>query len=131
MARNRKHDSALRVGPVLSAVALCALFASMGLGYVWYKNQIDLLGRQIKEHEVHLAELQRQNKARRDALGILCSPAKLDLRVKELKLGLGPTELSQVIRLIDTPDYEAAPLPLIPTPKAPQGVKVALAARRN
>jgi hypothetical protein len=128
MTRNRKNDAALRVGQVLSAVALCALFAGLGLGYVWYKDQIDLLGRQIKDHEVRLAVLQQQNKTRRDQLAILCSPSKLDARVKNLKLGLGPPDLSQVIRLIDTPDYEGAP-----PPSEPEGrtIKVALAARKN
>jgi hypothetical protein len=130
MARNRKNDAALRLGPVLSAVALCVLFAGLGLGYVWYKNQIDLLGRQIKEHEVRLADLQRQNKTRRDQLANLCSQWALDARVKQLKLGLGPPELSQVVRLIDVPDYEAVPMPM-PAPTGPPRVNVALAARKN
>jgi hypothetical protein len=129
MARNRKNDAALRVGPVLSAVALCALFAGLGLGYVWYKDQIDLLGRQIKDHESRLAVLQGQNKTRRVQLAILISPGALDARVKQLKLGLGPTALSQVIRLIDAPDYEQAAK--APLPPEPQPVKVALAARKN
>jgi len=128
MARNRKNDAAVRVGQVLAAVALCALFAGLGLGYVWYKNQIDLLGHQIKQHEMRLAELQIQNKTRREQLAILCSPSSLEARVKQLKLGLGPTDLSQVIRLIDTPDDEAAQ----PTsPPEPRPVKGALAARKN
>jgi hypothetical protein len=128
MARNRKNDAAVRVGPVLSAVALCVLFAGLGLGYVWYKNQIDLLGRQVKEHEVRLADLQRQNKIRRDQLATLSSQWVLDARVKQLKLGLGPPELSQVIRLVDTPDYEAPPAT---SPAGPRRVDVALAARKN
>jgi hypothetical protein len=128
MARNRKNDASLHVGQVLAAVALCALFAGLGLGYVWYKNQIDLLGRQIKEHETRLADLQRQNKTRREQLGILCSPDHLDARVKQLKLGLGPTDLSQVIRLIDALDDEAAQPQ--PTP-GPRLAKAALAARKN
>jgi hypothetical protein len=130
MARNRKNDAALRVGPVLSAVALCALFAGMGLGYVWYKNQIDVLGHQIRDRELRLAELQRQNKTRRDQLAIMCSPSQLDARVKQLKLGLGPTELSQVIRLIDAPDFEQAAKATTPPPE-PRRVKVALVARKN
>jgi hypothetical protein len=128
MARNRKNDAALRVGPVLSAVALCVLFAGLGLGYVWYKNQVDLLGRQIKEHEVKLADLQRQNKTRRDNLATLCSQWALDASVKKMKLGLGPPELSQVIRLIDAPDYGTAPAR---SQTGPRQVKVALVASKN
>lgn len=129
MARNKKNDSTLRVGPVALAVALCALFAGLGLGYVWYKDQIDLLGRQIKEHEVRLGDLQRQNNTRRNQLAINCSPDRLDARVKQLKLGLGPTDLSQVIRLVDTPDYDQ--VAKTPVPAAPQPPKLALVARKN
>jgi len=57
MARNKRNESALRPGPVLTALALCALFVMLGVGYVWYKNQIDLLGHQIKERETRLADL--------------------------------------------------------------------------
>jgi hypothetical protein len=129
MARNKRNDTALHAGPILWAVALCILFASLGVGYVWYKNQIDLLGRQIKERELRLAELQRQNKMRRDQWATLCSPVALDARVKKLNLGLGPPALSQVIRLVDWPDYEQAARPSAPQEWRP--VKVALAARKN
>jgi ABC-type phosphate transport system auxiliary subunit len=126
MARNKKHDSALGAGPLLLAVTLCAIFAGLGLGYVWYKDQIDLLGQQIKKDELRLGELQRQNKMRRDQLATLCSPQALDARVKKLNLGLGPPALSQVIRLVDAPDFAPAPQP---PEQRPAGA--ALAARKN
>jgi hypothetical protein len=129
MARNKKNDSDVRVAPILLALALCALFAGLGVGFVWYKSQIDLLGRQIKKDEGRLAELQRDNKTRRDQWATLCSPVALDARVKKLNLGLGPPALSQVIRLVDAPEDEpAAPLA---KPPEKQPVKVALAARKN
>ncbi len=106
MARNKRNESALGPGSVLTALALCALFVMLGVGYVWYKNQIDLLGHQIKERETHLAELQRQNKMRRDQLATLCSPVALDARVKKLNLGLGPPAKSQVIWMVETPRVE-------------------------
>jgi len=126
MARNKKHDSALRAGPLLLAVTLCAFLAALGVGYVWYKDQIDLLGRQIKEHELRLADLQRQDKMRREQLATLSSPVALDARVKKLNLGLGPPALSQVIRLVDAPDSARAPQP---PEQRPDGV--VLAARKN
>ena len=129
MARNRKNESNLRLAPILLTVFLCALFAGLGVGYVWYKNQIDVLGRQIKERETRLAELQRQNKMRRDQLATLCSPVALEERVKKLNLGLEPTALSQIIRLVDAPDYEQVGQPQPPAKVAP--AKVALVARKN
>ena len=130
MARNRKNDSDLRVAPILLTVFLCALFAGLGVGYVWYKNQIDVLGHQITDRELRLAELQRQNKMRREQLATLCSPVALEERVKKLNLGLEPTALSQIIRLIDSPDYEQAVQPPA-RPSSPPPAKVALAARKN
>jgi hypothetical protein len=109
MARNKKNESDMRVAPAMTAVALCALFVALGVGYVWYKDQIDLLGRQIKERETHLADLERQNKMRRDQLATLCSPVVLDARVKKLNLGLGPPALSQVVRLVDAPEAGQTP----------------------
>jgi len=103
MARNKKNDSGLRIAPALTALALCALFVVLGVGYVWYKQQIGVLGRQIKENETRLSELQRENKMRRDQLAALCSPVALDARVKKLNLGLGPPALAQIIRLAEPP----------------------------
>jgi len=129
MARNRRNDSALRVAPVLLAVGLCALFAGLGVGYVWYKDQVDILGRQIKGDELTLAKLQSENKMRREQLATLCSPKILDAAVTKLHLGLGPTSLSQIIRLVDAPDFEPAARPS--APPGPQAIKVAMAATKN
>jgi hypothetical protein len=109
MARNRKNDSGLRLAPALTALALCGLFVTLGVGYVWYKNQIGVLGRQIKERENRLADLHRQNQMMRDQLAVLCSPGELDARVKKLNLNLGPPALDQVIRLVEMPPNYAAP----------------------
>jgi hypothetical protein len=130
MARNRRNESALRVAPVLATVSLCALFAGLGVGYVWYKDQISILGHQIKDREQILAKLQRENKTRREQLETLCSPKNLDESVKKLNLGLGPTALSQVIRLVDAQDFEQAAQPP-PPPELPRTIKMALAARKN
>jgi hypothetical protein len=102
-----KMDPTCASRRALTVVALCVLFVTLGIGYVWYKNQIDELDHQIKKSEQTLAELQRANKTRRDQLATLCSPVVLDARVKQLNLGLGPPALSQVIRLVDTPALAA------------------------
>jgi len=113
MAKNRKNQSAaVRFGPALKALMLCLFIGGSGVGYVWYKNQISILGQQIKEREVRLAELQRQNKMSRAQLDALCSPVALDALVKKLNLGLIAPPVSQIVRLVDAsleiPANEAA-----------------------
>ena len=104
MARNRKYKSAaIRFGPALKALLLCLFIGGAGIGYVWQKNQIDELGKQLKQREVRLSELQRQNKSGRDKLAELRSPKWLDYQVKELKLGLGLPQPSQIRTLIELP----------------------------
>jgi hypothetical protein len=104
MARNRKSQSAaVRFAPALKALMLCLFIGGSGVGYVWYKNQISILGQQIKEREVRLAELQRQNKMSRAQLDALCSPIALDSLVKKLNLGLIAPPVSQIVRLVEAP----------------------------
>lgn len=123
MARNKRNESA-GPGTILTTLAVCALFVLLGVGYVWYKDQIDVLGRQIKERELHLADLQRENKIRRDQLATLCSPVALDALVKKLNLGLAPPAKSQVIWMIDTPAAEQTAGP-------PRQTQTLLAAGKN
>ncbi|MBI3192684.1 MAG: hypothetical protein HYZ36_08460 [Pedosphaera parvula] len=104
MTRNRKRQSAaIRLGPAVLALVLCLFFGAAGVGYVWQKNQIFALGKQIKEREMKLEELRRQNKQRADHLAHLRSPGFLDARVKELNLGLAPARPEQILRLTELP----------------------------
>jgi hypothetical protein len=110
MARNRKHASAaIRFGPTLKALLLCLLIGGAGVGYVWQKDQIYQLGRQIKQREVHLRELTDQNEKLRKQLGIIRSPALLEARIKELNLGLLQPDPTQIWRLPE-PSREAPAL---------------------
>jgi hypothetical protein len=109
MARNRKHESAaIRFGPTLKALLLCLLIGGAGVGYVWQKDQIYQLGRQIKQREVRVRELVDQNEKLRKQLSTLCTPALLEARIKELNLGLVQPEPAQVWRLPE-PSRESAP----------------------
>ena len=103
MARNKKNESGFRLGPVFTALVLLALLVPPGIGYVWFKDQIDLLGDQVKKQEIVLAELERENRVRRDQLAVLCLPDALDKQVKKMNLGLGPPAQAQVIRLTESP----------------------------
>ncbi len=112
MARNKKNQSAaVRFAPALKAFLLCLFIGGSGVGYVWYKNQISVLGQQIKERENRLTELQRQNKMARAQLAALCSPVALDARVKKLNLGLIAPPVSQIVRLVEMPPEIASSEP--------------------
>ena len=108
MARNRKHQSAaIRFGPALKAFLLCLLIGGSGVGYVWQKNQIYDLGQQIRKRELHLKDLQDQNDKLRRQLAAMRSPQYLQERVKEMNLGLAPSQPSQVWYLKEPVKAEA------------------------
>ena len=100
MARNRKYQSAaIRFGPALKAFLLCLLIGGSGVGYVWQKDQISQLGRQIKQRELRLAESGDESEKLRKQLGTMRSPGFLERRIQELGLGLVPPQQTQVWRL--------------------------------
>ena len=99
---NRKTGkTAVRFGPALKAVLICLVTCSLGLGYVWQKQQINTLGEQIKENEIQLEELQRENKRRGDTLAFLISPQELDARLRQLNLDLEVPRPEQIVVLVE------------------------------
>jgi hypothetical protein len=112
MAKNRKAESAaMRFGVALKALFFCFFIAVSGVGYVWQKGQLQVLGRDITKREALLGGLRRENKAMRDHLDTLCLPSALDFRVKALNLGLAPPAITQVVRLHEPPAAGPAPEP--------------------
>ena len=110
MARNKKNESGFRIGPAVAALALLALFVPPGIGYVWFKDQNDVLADQVKKQETVRDELKRENRVRRDQLANLRLPGALDAQVKKMNLGLGPPIQTQIVRLTEAPAiYPAAP----------------------
>jgi hypothetical protein len=100
MARNRKYRTGtVPFGPPVKAFLLCLLIGGSGIGYVWQKSQIDELGKQLGKHEYRLKEVNEQNTKLRKQLAEMRSPRYLNMRIKELNLGLGPVPLSQVCKL--------------------------------
>jgi len=99
---NRKTGkTAVRFGPALKAVLICLVTCSLGLGYVWQKQQINTLGEQIKENEINLEELRRENKRRGDRLSFLMSPQQLDARLQQLNLNLEVPLPEQIVVLVE------------------------------
>ena len=107
MARYRsKATSELKAAAVVKAFFLCSLIVLVCVGYVWQKQQINLLGDQIRTAENRLARLRDQNDKLRKNVAQLVSPAVLDARVQELRLGLVAPQQSQIWRL---PEPRVAP----------------------
>ncbi len=99
MAKNRKSQSvAVRFGPAIKALVICLLIGGSGVGYVWQKEQIVRLGRQIKDRETRLRRLEEQNDKFRKQLANMQTVQFLGGKIKELKLGLVPQEQAQVWR---------------------------------
>ena len=95
----KKRSSTVRFGPALKAVVICLVTCSLGMGYVWQKQQINSLGQQIKENEIVLEELKRENKRRGDNLAYLMSPQELDARLRQLNLDLVVPNPEQIVVL--------------------------------
>ena len=95
----KKGNKAVRFGPALKAVLICVGTCGLGLGYVWQKQQINSLGQQIKENEIKLEELRRENKRRGDNLAYLMSPQELDTRLRQLNLDLMVPRPEQIVVL--------------------------------
>ena len=114
MAKNRKNQAAvIRFGPALKASFLCLLIAGSAIGYVWQKNEIKHLERQITDREKQRDQLLKDNRMLADQLAAMRSPVMLDQRVRELKLGLAPAQPGQKFLLAEplaaAPDRKASP----------------------
>jgi hypothetical protein len=106
MARNKKNQpAAMRFGPAFKAFLLCLLIGGSGVGYVWQQDQIDRLSGQIRKRELRLDQLVEENKNRKEQLATMRSPPFLELRIKELNLGLAPAQPTQ-IWVLNEPSHE-------------------------
>ena len=106
----KKRANNVRFGPALKAVFICLITCSLGLGYVWQKQQINTLGQQIKERELVLEKLKRENKRRGDNLAYQMSPQQLDFRLRQLKLNLIVPLPIQIVVLKESQEEAAAKL---------------------
>lgn len=103
MGRNRKNGSAVRLVPAVWAAVICLLLGGSAIGYVYQKNQIIELGKQIQKSEQRLTVLRDNNSKLRKQLMTLQSAVHLEQRVKELKLGLVQPAQSQILTLVELP----------------------------
>ncbi len=102
MSRNRKHQTAaLRFGPALKALSLCLFLGGSGVGYVWQKEQINVLGDRIRRSEIRYERLRRQNDQLVRVLASLQSHAEIEKQIKKLDLGLIAPQPDQIVKLTD------------------------------
>ena len=95
----RGGSSLARFEPAVKAAAICLLTCGLGLGYVWQKQQIAQLGKEIKGLEVRLEDFGKENKELGDTLAQLKSPQVLDQLVQQWHLDLVMPRPHQVVVL--------------------------------
>jgi hypothetical protein len=110
MGRNRKNGSATWLVPGAKAALICLLLGGSAIGYVYQKNQLVELGRQIQKSEQQLKTLSDSNARLTRSLLTLQSTVYLEQRVKELKLNLSQPAQSQILTIVEIPaGAQAAP----------------------
>lgn len=108
MGRNRKNGSAVRFVPAMKAALICLLLGGSAIGYVYQKNQIFELGRQIQKSEQRLNALKDSNAKLAKTLLTMQSPPQLEKRVRELNLGLVQPAQSQILTIVEVPPTPAS-----------------------
>ena len=100
MARNRKNQNAgLLLWPAVKASLICLVIVVCCVGYVWQKKQIGELSKEITRREELLNQYRQQNDKLKQQLARLLTPSALEDRVRGMKLGLGPPNPAQILRL--------------------------------
>jgi hypothetical protein len=103
MGRNRKHGSAARFVPAVKAALICLLLGGSAIGYVYQKNQIIELGKQIQLREKNLKGLIADNLKWEKTRMTLESTTWLNDRVTKMNLGLAQPAQGQILTLVETP----------------------------
>ncbi len=109
MPRNRKNQSAaLRFGPALKALLVCALIGGSGVGYISLQQQVYQLAQTKMNREQQLDQLREQNRRLAAAYRELTADPTLEARIRDLHLDLVPAQPAQVVRLPEPPEQPAA-----------------------
>jgi hypothetical protein len=104
MSRNRKHQTAaVRFGPALKALSLCVFLGGSGVGYVWQKDQINILADRLKATENRYDQLRRQNDRLGRVLAMLQSHSEIEAQIKRIDLGMVAPQPDQIVRLVERP----------------------------
>lgn len=85
----------------MMAALICVMLGVAAIGYVYQKNQIIALGRQIKQREERLKHLAADNAKLDKTLQTMKSAPALDARAKHL--GLVQPLQSQILTIVEMP----------------------------
>ena len=89
--------------PGVKAALICLLLGGSAIGYVYQKNQLIELGKQIQKGEQALKGLSDNNARLQRQLATLQSTYYLEQRNKQLNLGLIQPAQSQILTIVEVP----------------------------
>lgn len=103
MSRNRKNQTAaVRFGPALRALSLCVFLGGSGVGYVWQKDQINLLGDQVRLCEKQYQQMRGRNVQLMRILASMQSPAAIEAQIRKIDLDMAAPEPDQIVRISES-----------------------------
>jgi hypothetical protein len=104
MRGNRKHQTAaVRFGPALKALALCVFLGGSGVGYVWQKEQINILAERQRQVDARYEQQRNKNERLARILATLQSHGEIEAQIKRNGLGLVPPQPDQIVHIVESP----------------------------
>ena len=101
--KRQNETAAFTFGPAIKAFLFCVFIGGSGLGFVWQKQEIGDLGRQLKDAELRLEELKRQNKNRTETVQQFLDPRLLAQKATTLFPDLTQPVRNQIFILPEPP----------------------------
>src|ERR1041385_578542 len=102
MSRNRKNQTAaVRFGPALKALSLCLFIGGSGLGYVWQKDQINILAERQRQTDALYDRQRKKSEILARAVESLQSHSEIEAQIKRNNLGLVAPQPDQIVRILE------------------------------
>lgn len=123
MSRNRKRNrEPIQVSRMVIGISAATIMVSLGLSFVYIKNQMVALGSEKKEKEDELIRLVAQRDTLEAQIAMLNSRASLQDRLRDGFIDLQPISEESLVRLDERYQFPAGPVDSL--------VPVALESRR-
>jgi hypothetical protein len=95
----RKHANIVPVAALVRWVVAALFLCAAGLGYVYFKNQMQTTGNDIRNLEEQLSSLTTQDEVERAQIDRLSSTAYLQKKLAEGFIQLTPIRDDQIVRV--------------------------------